>query len=79
MDLEKPKVNFNLQDQPTIKCENCNGIYFREVIYIKKVSKILTGSNEDTIVPFPIYKCDECGHVNDGFNPFEKTKTLIND
>jgi hypothetical protein len=49
----------------------CDSVYFREVIYLKKVSKLLTGSEEDTTVPFPIYKCDSCGHVNKGFNPFE--------
>lgn len=74
-----PKVN--LRDSETIKCEKCESIYFREVIFIKKVSKLLTGSSEDTIVPFPIYKCDSCGHVNKGFNPFEEeqSKTTLND
>jgi hypothetical protein len=46
------------------------------------VSKLLTGSAEDTIVPFPIYKCDSCGHVNKGFNPFddvEQPKITLND
>lgn len=71
MNLEKPTVN--LRDSETIKCESCGSIYFREVIYIKKVSKIMTGSSDDTIVPFPIYKCDECGNINKGFNPFEDT------
>jgi uncharacterized Zn finger protein len=80
MELEKPKIN--LRDCETIKCEKCEGIYFREVIYVKKVSKLLTGSPEDTTVPFPIYKCDECGHINKGFNPFEdeeETKLTLND
>ena len=75
-----PKVN--LRDSETIKCEKCESIYFREVIFIKKVSKLLTGSSEDTIVPFPIYKCDSCGHVNKGFNPFddvEQPKITLND
>jgi uncharacterized Zn finger protein len=70
-----PKVN--LRDSETIKCEKCESIYFREVIFIKKVSKLLTGSSEDTIVPFPIYKCDSCGHVNKGFNPFEEEQPKI--
>jgi rubredoxin len=69
MQVEKPKLN--LREMPTIKCEKCDGIYFREVIYLKRVSKILTGSSEDTTVPFPIYKCDVCDHVNKEFNPFE--------
>jgi hypothetical protein len=55
-------------------------MYFKEVVYIKKVSKILTGSSEDTIVPFPIYMCASCEHVNDGFNPFEESpKNIINE
>jgi predicted nucleic acid-binding Zn ribbon protein len=69
-DILQPKIN--LRDSETIKCEKCGGSYFREVIFLKKVSKLLTGSSEDTTVPFPIYKCDDCGHVNDGFNPFEE-------
>ena len=80
METSKPKVN--LRDCETIKCEKCDSTYFREVIYIKKVSKLLTGSAEDTTVPFPIYKCDECGHINKGFNPFEEaeeTKLTLND
>ena len=50
--------------------------------HIEKVSKLLTGSPEDTTVPFPIYKCDSCGHINKGFNPFEETeetKLTLND
>jgi hypothetical protein len=49
------------------------------VLYLKFVSK-LQGAEEDTTVPFPVYKCDSCGHVNKGFNPFEtETATLINE
>jgi hypothetical protein len=54
MELEKPKIN--LRDVPTIKCDNCGGVYFREVTYLKLVPKLMTGSSEDTTVPFPIYK-----------------------
>ena len=78
-DLQKPRVN--IRDSETIVGEKCGSVYFREVTYLKKVSKILTGSPEDTIVPFPIYKCDDCGHVNKGFNPFEEEqqKPLIDE
>jgi hypothetical protein len=55
-------------------------MYFKEVIYLKSVPKLLTGSPEDTTVPFPIYACDFCGHINKGFNPFEEDmKVIIND
>jgi hypothetical protein len=77
MELQQPKIN--LRDQETIKCEACGSIYFREVIYLKKVSRMLTGAPEDTTVPFPIYKCDDCDHINKGFNPFEETEKSIID
>lgn len=68
-DILKPKID--LKKQPTIECEKCMSKYFKEVVLIKKVSKLLTGSSEDTIVPFPTYMCNECGHVNIDFQLFD--------
>ena len=69
-DLLQPKID--LKKQPTLVCEQCDSIYFKEVTMIKKVNKLLTGSSEDTIVPFPTYRCDDCGHVNEDFKLFDK-------
>jgi hypothetical protein len=41
------------------------------VVKLKKVPKLLTGSQEDTIVPFTTYRCDDCGHINNEFKIFE--------
>lgn len=71
MELQKPKID--LREIPSIKCEECGGEFFREVLILKKVSKLLTGSAEDTMVPFPIYQCVNCKHVNEEFNPFNET------
>lgn len=65
-----PKID--LKQQPTEKCESCENEYFKEVVLIKRVSKIYTGSSEDTLVPFPTYMCDKCGHVNKDFALFDK-------
>jgi uncharacterized Zn finger protein len=67
-DILKPKID--LKQQPTIECEECTSKYFKEVILIKKVPKLLTGSGEDTLVPFPTYMCEKCGHVNKEFELF---------
>ena len=66
----RPKID--LKQQETITCEKCEGKFFKEVVLIKKVPKLLTGSSEDTLVPFPTYKCDSCGHVNKDFELFDK-------
>jgi hypothetical protein len=68
-EILKPKID--LKKQPTVVCEKCDSIYFKEVVLIKIVSKLMTGSSEDTIVPFPSYRCDDCGYVNDDFKLFD--------
>lgn len=67
-EIGKPKID--LKQQPTVECENCKSKYFKEVVLLKKVSKILTGSSDDTMVPFPTYMCNSCGHVNKDFDLF---------
>lgn len=67
-DILKPKID--LKKQPTVECEKCQSKFFKEVVMIKKVPKLMTGSHEDTLVPFPTYMCNECGHVNSDFELF---------
>jgi len=67
-DIIRPKID--LRQQPTIICEECKSKFFKEVTMLKKVPKLLTGSAEDTIVPFPTYMCNDCGHVNEDFELF---------
>jgi len=38
------------------------------VTIIKKISKLLTGSMEDQIVPMETYVCKSCGHMNKEFD-----------
>ena len=38
-------------------------------LMIKKVSRFMTGSDQDSIVPIPVIVCSSCGHVNEMFKP----------
>lgn len=67
-EIIKPRID--LKQQETVKCKECGSKYFKEVTMIKKVPKLLTGSQEDTIVPFPTYMCNSCGFVNEDFELF---------
>jgi uncharacterized Zn finger protein len=68
-EILKPRID--LKQQPTITCDDCGSKYFKEVVLLKKVPKLLTGSSEDTIVPFPTYMCNSCGFVNEDFILFD--------
>lgn len=67
-EIIKPRID--LRQQETIKCESCGSKYFKEITMLKKVPKLLTGSHEDTLVPFPTYMYNDCGHVNKEFELF---------
>lgn len=65
------KLNVNISELPYIECEaeGCKSTVFVESLMIKKVSKLMTGSAEDSIVPIPVISCAKCGHVNEMFKP----------
>ena len=69
MDLSGGKqIQVNVMDSPNIKCEKCENIFFEKVTIIKKISKLLTGSPEDQLVPMETYVCAKCGHMNKEFD-----------
>jgi uncharacterized Zn finger protein len=75
MSENEPMID--LKSQPTVVCDECGGMYFKEITLIKKVPGELTGTDEDTIVPFPTYRCDDCGHVNPEFLLFDENNTSL--
>ena len=64
-----PPLNVNLADAPYLECEECKSTLFEEKMMIKKVSKFMTGAEQDSIVPIPVIACAKCGHVNELFKP----------
>lgn len=59
----------DLSQAKDVKCDECKNEYFNEVLIIKKVSKLLTGTAKDQIVPISVLQCTKCNHVNKEFLP----------
>ncbi len=68
-DAPKPNLNVNLSEMPFVTCESCGGNVFEERMMLKQVSKFMTGSEQDSIVPLPVISCAKCSHVNELFKP----------
>jgi len=56
-----------LKEASDLCCEACQGLNFLQVIRLKKISGLITGTGKDALVPIPIYACADCGHVNKVF------------
>lgn len=64
-------LNVSLKDTTPVLCEECEGEVFNQVVLLKKVSKFLTGTPDDAIIPMYVFACAKCGHVNKEFLPKE--------
>lgn len=60
-------VRVGLENSSPIVCESCGNDTFKEASYLRRVSKLLTGSAEDMIIPVPTFTCSKCSHVNEQF------------
>ena len=65
--MENPKIRVGLENSNAIVCEACGNDTFREANYLRRVSKLLTGSPEDMIIPVPTFLCTKCDNVNSNF------------
>lgn len=63
------QINIQLDKTLPITCENCGNDTFQEALLLRRVSKFLTASNKDSILPIPTFVCTQCGHVNTEFKP----------
>jgi uncharacterized Zn finger protein len=62
------KIMELLKNSTGIKCDECKNDKFMEVLKIRKVSGLATGTGQEMIFPVPVYACSDCGHVNKFFD-----------
>lgn len=65
------QLNISLDKTTGIKCDKCQNEIFQEGMMLRKASRFLTGTEQDALIPIPIFSCSKCGHVNDEFIPMQ--------
>ena len=48
-----------------IVCEKCGNDTFEQTLMLRKLSAIVSPTNQETIVPVQVFDCKKCGHVNE--------------
>lgn len=62
-------LNISLDKTTAFTCDECGCETFTQVIFLRKASKFLTGTDQDAVIPVPSFACSKCGHVNEEFQP----------
>jgi len=63
------KLNIKLDQTTPILCEQCESSAFQPAVILRKVSKFLSGTPQDGIIPVEVFACVKCGHINEEFEP----------
>jgi len=69
--MENANLNINIEQTTAIKCDECGNEHFHEVLYMRKLSAILSPTGQPAVIPIPVFACTQCNHVNDEFKPKE--------
>tara|TARA_R100001015_G_C4429373_1_gene27116 strand:- start:39 stop:290 length:252 start_codon:yes stop_codon:yes gene_type:complete len=62
-------VNINPNDLEDITCDKCGSQCFQPVFLFKKLSAVLSPTGVENIIPMQLYRCADCGHINEAFLP----------
>jgi uncharacterized Zn finger protein len=74
MQQQRKPINIRLDQTLPVVCEHCGSETFTEGLFLRKVSRILTGAPQDTFQPVPTFLCAQCGKVNKEFTLAEAAK-----
>ena len=69
--LGNQDIRVNLEQTESVTCDKCGGKVFEQAFVFQKVSPLLTGTGQPGLVPIPVFRCVECGHINEEFIPAE--------
>ena len=72
MTQKELNMNVFLKDTLPIVCEECGNSVFTEGVLLRKISRFVTGTSQDALMPVPVFACSKCGHVNEEFMPKDK-------
>lgn len=68
----KPQIDFSKATE--MQCQNCGGTVFIPANKFLKVSKLVTGTPQDAIIPVELYLCGDCGEIIEELLPEQLKK-----
>jgi len=67
--MEQPQLNISLDKTTAASCDECENEVFIEGVLLRKASRFITGTSQDSIIPISVFSCSKCGYVNKEFLP----------
>ena len=69
LQMNTSKVQIYPNDLEDVVCDKCGAQCFEPTFLFKRLSAVLWPTGNENIIPLQIYRCADCGHINDMFLP----------
>ncbi len=60
---QPPQINIPLDKTKELLCKNCGSDIFSEGLLLRTASKFLAGTQQDAVIPIPVFYCLKCNTV----------------
>jgi len=71
---QKAAPKIDLSQAKDMNCPHCNNQYFIQAVMVKKISRFVTGTTQDAVLPIDVFLCGNCGQVLEDLLPREFRK-----
>ena len=71
------KQKLNINDTTSVVCEKCQNNTFQEVVFLRKVSALMTGNGKPAFIPIPSMICSKCQAPVDEMIPDELKTSIV--
>ena len=68
---QQMQMNIDFSQTTAELCEKCENDTFQQVYRMRKLSKLLSPTGTEAMIPIQVFACAKCGHINPGFLPKE--------
>lgn len=75
---EQPQLNIDLQNTQAVKTENGSSV-FQQGVILRKVSRFVTGTNDDALLPIPVFFDPETNKILTDSVPKELREELADE
>ena len=65
---DNPEEQIDMSQTSAVKCEKCENQTFKQTMLVRKLSALVSPTNQETIIPVGVFACEKCGHVNAEFS-----------
>ena len=57
------KINFDMSLAEDMSCGECENVYFKPLLRVKRVSALVSPNGQEMYVPVQVLACEKCGNI----------------